>query len=313
MQLQDFLQGLKGVKHKGGGQYQAQCPAHNDNDPSLSVREKDGKILLYCHVGCTADSILGVMGLEMKDLFAEERPMPDYQENNDKPKSEIVAVYDYKDLDGNIVHTTIRYNPKKFLQRRPDPASPGKYIWKKVFEGITPILYNLQAVHKAQTVFIVEGEKDCDNLAKCGFVATTSPMGAGKWRDSFSETLKGKMVYIIADFDPAGEKHAKTVAQSIFGKAEAVYMVTLPLLHEGADVSDFLENLLVSKRSTAIEGLMATATLYEADKEPPQEKIKGGGKPTPATMLMNLVEESGATFFHSDVKDLYAVMRVNNH
>ena len=311
MQLNDFLTRLKGVKGNGN-QYQAQCPAHTDKEPSLSISEKDGKILLHCHAGCTTDSILGVMGLDMKDLFTVDRATTQYS-NNDKLKREIAAVYEYKDLDGNIVHSTIRYNPKKFLQRRPDPARPGEYIWKKVFEGITPILYNLQAVHEAQTVFAVEGEKDCDNLAKCGYVATTSPMGAGKWRESFSEALIGKTVYIIADFDPAGEKHAKTVAQSLYGKAEAVYMITLPLLHEGADVSDFLESLPENERSSAIEGLMATATLYEAEKEPSQEKIKSGNKPTPATMLMNLVEDSGVTFFHSDVKDLYAAMRVNNH
>ena len=66
-----------------------------------------------------------------------------------KPKREITAVYDYKDLNGNIIHSTIRYNPKGFSQRRPDPDRPNEYIWKEVFKGVTPILYNLQAVTKA--------------------------------------------------------------------------------------------------------------------------------------------------------------------
>ena len=184
MRLNNFLSMLKGVKG-GNGQYAALCPAHSDKEPSLSVSEKDGKILLHCHVGCTTESILGALGLAMKDLFVENKASTCYSDNA-KPKREIVAVYDYKDLDGNIIHSTIRYAPKGFNQRRPDPDRPGEYIWKKVFEGITPILYNLQTVTQAiqakQPVFVVEGEKDCEKLAKYGFIATTCSMGAEKWR-----------------------------------------------------------------------------------------------------------------------------------
>jgi len=132
MRLNEFLTRLKGVKSNGGGQYAALCPAHADKEQSLSISEKDGKILLHCHAGCSTDSILGVLGLEMRDLFSEERPP--YNPNNGKPKNEIAAVYDYKDLDGNIIHSTIRYSPKSFRQRRPDPDNHGKYIWKDVFK-----------------------------------------------------------------------------------------------------------------------------------------------------------------------------------
>jgi len=125
MQLNELLSRLKGVKN-GNGQYNALCPAHTDKEPSLSIRETDGKILLHCHAGCTKESILGVMGLEMKDLFIVDRAVPQNggSNNNSKPKREIAAVYDYKDLDGNIIHSTIRYNPKGFSQRRPDQTNP---------------------------------------------------------------------------------------------------------------------------------------------------------------------------------------------
>jgi len=186
MQINELLQRLKGVKGNGK-QYKALCPAHHDKTPSLSVGESDGKILLHCHAGCATENILGAIGLEMKDLIITK---PDY-----KPKREITAVYDYKDLDGNIIHSTVRYSPKSFAQRRPDPSEPGKHIWKEVFKGITPIMYNLQAVTTAikekQPVLLVEGEKDCENLIKYGFAATTSPMGAGKWHSRFSAALGG--------------------------------------------------------------------------------------------------------------------------
>jgi len=37
------------------------CPAHDDPTPSLSVIEKDGKILVYCHGGCPQDRVLSAL------------------------------------------------------------------------------------------------------------------------------------------------------------------------------------------------------------------------------------------------------------
>jgi putative DNA primase/helicase len=30
----------------------ARCPAHDDQNPSLSIRDVDGKVLVRCHAGC---------------------------------------------------------------------------------------------------------------------------------------------------------------------------------------------------------------------------------------------------------------------
>ena len=135
------------------------------------------------------------MGLNMKDLFQDETrydPPPE-------KKRKIVAVYDYRDLDGNIIHQTVRFEPKGFSQRRLDPGKAGEFIWN--LKGITPILYNLPAVIKAvkekQSVFVVEGEKDCESLGSLGYTATTCPLGAGKWKAEYSDILKDACVYII--------------------------------------------------------------------------------------------------------------------
>jgi hypothetical protein len=52
------------------------------------------------------------------------------------------------------------------------------------------VLYHLPAVLTAPIVFACEGEKDADALTELSLVATTSPMGAGKWRDEYSEFLR---------------------------------------------------------------------------------------------------------------------------
>ena len=78
--IDNILQRLPKVKKSGKG-FQAQCPAHADNGPSLSVREGDGEIvLLHCHAGCSTAAVLAAIGLSMTDLFppsnTPRRPPP---------------------------------------------------------------------------------------------------------------------------------------------------------------------------------------------------------------------------------------------
>lgn len=320
MQLKDILQKLKGVKGSNG-QYIALCPAHDDKKPSLSISEKDGKILLHCHAGCSKENIISTLGFEMKDLFTKEC-LPQNNINNNKTKREIVTIYDYKGLDGNIIHSTIRYNPKSFSQRRPDPNNPNNYIYKEVFKGITPILYNLQAVTKAindkQPIFIVEGEKDCETLANLNFTATTCPMGAGKWRKEYSDMLIGATVYIIADNDNVGKSHVETVAKSLLGKAKDIFLIDLKCgtldVQKGFDVSDFLEIVPEEQKVSAISKLMANATKYQVENSKNgKEGDLSTGKISAAEQLIKLVEGNGVTFFHSDIKELYASIPVDEH
>ena len=70
--LENLLSRLQKVKAHGH-RYMACCPAHDDRDPSLSVREgDDGKVLVKCFAGCTLADIARAVGLEVKDLFADD-------------------------------------------------------------------------------------------------------------------------------------------------------------------------------------------------------------------------------------------------
>lgn len=51
------------------GRWLARCPAHDDQSPSLSVREADGKMLVYCFAQCSVHDVLAAVGLEPADLF----------------------------------------------------------------------------------------------------------------------------------------------------------------------------------------------------------------------------------------------------
>ena len=43
-----------------GSHWMAPCPAHEDRDPSLSIRNaEDGKVLVHCHAGCDQSVVIG--------------------------------------------------------------------------------------------------------------------------------------------------------------------------------------------------------------------------------------------------------------
>lgn len=71
--IETLLARLDKVKAMKSGQWKACCPAHDDREPSLSIRTADdGKVLLHCWAGCTASDITAAVGLQLRDLFPGE-------------------------------------------------------------------------------------------------------------------------------------------------------------------------------------------------------------------------------------------------
>ena len=153
-------------------------------------------------------------------------------------------------------------------------------------DGVRRVLYRLPKVLKAQTVCVAEGEKDCGNLEKLGFVATTNPLGAAKWRDEYSETLRGKTVLIFGDVgdpDKQGERHTEQVIQSLTGKANLLTHVRLPGGFH--DVSDFIKWFSSpDEAKTAIEKLIE------------QEREKSETKPAITSQKAALTEQPRVQF-----------------
>lgn len=68
-----MLERLDKVSTVAGG-FRACCPAHDDQHPSLSIREgDDGRILLHCWAGCKTADVLAALGLSWADLFPPTR------------------------------------------------------------------------------------------------------------------------------------------------------------------------------------------------------------------------------------------------
>jgi hypothetical protein len=74
MTVATLLDRLNRVKETGPGRWLACCPAHDDREPSLAVRQlEDGRVLLHCFAGCGAIEVLDALGLDFSLLF---RPCP---------------------------------------------------------------------------------------------------------------------------------------------------------------------------------------------------------------------------------------------
>jgi len=211
--------------HRSGDDYVARCPAHDDHKPSLSISNPNEKILFHCHAGCTPEDV--ITALQARGAW----PQSDRR---------IVAEYSYVDGDGVLISQAVRYAPKDFRQRRPDGT--GGWIWN--LRGIQVVPYNLPNVIKAiaagETIAIVEGEKDVENLRKVGITATCNAGGAGKWKRDHSEYLRGAKAIILPDNDDPGRSHAKQVVASLKGIAACVSILDLPGLPDNGDVSDWL-------------------------------------------------------------------------
>jgi len=157
----------------------------------------------------------------------------------------IDTVYTYRDEAGAILFRVVRVptsdGGKKFFQNAYAPQA-GKYL-NRLYDA-ERVLYRLPelaAVDPAETVYLVEGEKDVDRLRSIGLIATTSPMGAKKWSTDYEAPLSGRNVVILPDNDDPGRTHAETVARSLAGVAASVAVVELPGLPEKGDVSDWLD------------------------------------------------------------------------
>ncbi len=236
MTIQDVLSRLTDARQTGDGQWESRCPGHADNRASLSIGQgDDGRLLVCCHAGCETKDVLAKIGLTLSDLMPSGNG-----DGRADVKPRIVATYDYRDKNGELLFQACRREPKGFFQRQ--PKSGGGWAWN--LQGVRRILYRLPellAADPTEPVFVVEGEKDVDRLVGLELVVTCNSGGASKWRDEYNESLRGRQVVILPDNDAPGRKHGDQVARALQGVAASVKVLALPGLAEKSDASDWLD------------------------------------------------------------------------
>jgi 5S rRNA maturation endonuclease (ribonuclease M5) len=195
------------------------------------------------------------------------------------------ATYDYQDEAGTLLYQVVRLEPKGFFQRRPN----GGGGWHARLGDIRRVPYRIQqliAAPKTETVYVVEGEKDVENLGRLGLLATTCPQGAGKWGKLDPAAVKlafeSRPVVVLPDNDDPGRKHAAEVAASLLSIAASVNVLELAGLKDKGDVSDWLA---AGGTKDALLALLLGAAPVDSSE------VAAGGKWAPAQVITNYREE----------------------
>lgn len=228
-------------------QQNVRCPFHGDQRASMSVSLAKG---VWNCKGCNLSG--GILEFEkrMMQSTADQAWAQIYRiMGMDPPRRDrrLVTTYQYCDEAGRVKYEKLRYEPKDFAQRQPD----GKNGWVYNLHGVKKILYRLPDLVVARLVFVVEGEKDAENLREALELAavkdaavTTTFDGAGHWKPEYAPYFTGRLVVVLRDNDAKGLQHQQTICASVQPFAKSVKAVELPgLVSEHEDVSDWLDRV----------------------------------------------------------------------
>lgn len=234
------------VKKRHQDKAQCKCPAHDDRQASLTVTKGRDSVLIHCHANCSIENVLLAAGLKMSDLFYQEKRTGSswqaYIESREKKKIE--AVYNYVSSNGSYAFTKVRMQAKKMiygtLANERFTYGLGGRTRKELCAVYAPD--GVQAINKAvsegKPIFIPEGEKDADTLAKQGYTAF-SYGGVNDWVADMAQLCKGAVVYVLADNDEPGQRVANTIQSDLQGIAKSAKVIVPVPDTPKADISDY--------------------------------------------------------------------------
>lgn len=159
--------------------------------------------------------------------------------------SNVIMVHEYRAADGSLIYARVRRSaaPKVLPMYRDNSGEWVKGEPPGLKNGLKPI-YRLNDIFRRgeDPVWLVEGEKCADALARLGLIATTSG-SASSAKNADWTPLKGRTVRIWPDNDAVGMKYAKDVAfrlKPLGCKVEVVDIAPLQL-SEKQDCFDWIQ------------------------------------------------------------------------
>ncbi len=256
---------------RNGRGWQSRCPAHDDKLPSLSVAEgDDGRALVMCHAGCSAEAIVKSVGLTLRDLMSVDAltvdntpqhgprrrvlststpamPPTTYMtanaavtelERRQGPRS---AIWTYHDGTGEPIGLIVRWD-RTGGSKDVRPVARNGAGWIIGGMPVPRPLYCLPELADATCIFIAEGEKAVDALRALKLVSTTSPHGSKGAAAADRSPLAGKTCMIVPDNDVPGKKYARDV-EGLLARLSAtptVKRIELPDLPAGGDEVEYI-------------------------------------------------------------------------
>lgn len=293
-----FLQRLDPyrIRHSKGNEYRSRCPMHGGNNQSaMAIDMEDG--LYYCF-SCREKG-KGPIQFEQHLSKAEGGVMLPFDEARRAVENfigtpfqkriyvESVGVakkhgkwnrkyardrYIYTDELGNEMYSVWRFVDAQGNKQTPpdrpcgcsvdavcDACGGEGRVW--TLEGVTRVLYRLPDILQALVVFVVEGEKNANDLSRALGVylkkakglqigaltvdrvaVTTNVGGSSAWKPEYKygRWFFRKIVIKLGDNDAPGRLHDESVCQDVSKFAKELFKLELPV-SEGEDISDFLD------------------------------------------------------------------------
>jgi AAA domain len=253
------------TRHRGGDHVEFRCPAHDDSKPSgtADYDAANGATLIRCHQGCATADVLAAIGCTLADLFDQppagpSRPPLAAAAPICQHRLHIEDRHPYRRADGTVVNTVIRKRCSLCKTKDVRPARP----WPVSDRILYRLPGVLAAIADGATIWVHEGEGCADAWAEAGHVSTTNPFGAGKWLDSYTESLRGaRQIVIVADNDLPGYRHAADVAARLTAAGIPVTVVRAATSTHKADIVDHIAAGGTAETLTAVDPAAIAAQL----------------------------------------------------
>ena len=241
-----------GNAKKVNGNWLASCPVaghgrgNGDKNPSLSIKEDNGKLLFHCHGGCDQHSVF--------DAVRERNLLPALQRQEYSLaliKGELMTMpqleseWEYKDEQGETLFVKRRFKTntekgKTYSLHKVDAAGnrKGSMTGARIVPYRLPELINAREAGRA--IYLVEGEKAADALVSIGAIATTSHAGASHWPEDITQYFAGAVVIVVPDCDAPGWKYARRVVEALLPVAKAIRVLDFNLPELGDDAYEWV-------------------------------------------------------------------------
>ncbi len=306
---EEIVRALKG--RWSGNSGMCGCPAHEDANPSLSVMEGDGRVLVHCHAGCPQEAVLDALARAGFDIRQSSRVnggacIDDYGHPElGKPS----RTWPYHDAKGRIVAYVARFETQGGKEFRPLVLKYGR--WRAA--GLPPPrpLFSLQSIldRPGVPVLVCEGEKTAEAAARRfpDTVATTLMHGAKSPHKTDWSPVKDRHVTVWPDHDEAGVGFAENVARLAeqAGAASARIVRVPDGLPKGWDLAD------EPPAGLDLGKLLAEAEAVAEDRVARTSKDKPPRGPSQADRLVRLAERNAALFADGD--EAFADLAVDGH
>ena len=231
------------------GKGNVHCPAHDDKNPSCSVSQDNGTLLVHCHAGCEQDSVISALvkrGLwPTASIYASNQALPHRRE---------WAAYDA--LSGEHISNHVRIDKE---------GEEKRVFWAPSGVKTSDLsLYRVDVLREKPgcPVIVCEGEPATDALAtqekELGTAAVGTMTGAAAMPgEAALVPLVQRDVYLWPDNDSKGIRHMGSIGAVLTALGcKSIHVIDWPASPPKGDAADAIS------QGVDITSLIATAAEF---------------------------------------------------